>query len=289
MNRSIDRNNLTTGTVLQLNGYDDNTYCIVDKSVSSWDGSVIYETICIETKTRGRHESRTLIHISEKTSNEIQLYITDEILFPSMVEILIKEANEKAIADAKAKEVAELVSQQRKEQYRKDFPYLIPTSEGGKVNKNIKKHLQTIFKGVKFSVKDDHCNSSKITWTNGPTVGMVEEITDLYKAGSFDGMTDCYNFCRSDWHIFGSVQYLFVRREISEDKIQPLLPAIKSAMVTAEEYYKSGDENSLASIDNTGYCLQYTGYYYRLWSDTFICEASEAERIAKAIFRDTSF
>lgn len=63
------------------------------------------------------------MHISEKTSNKIQVYITDMILFPSMVENLIKEANEKAIANAKAKEVAELESQQRKEQYRKGYPY----------------------------------------------------------------------------------------------------------------------------------------------------------------------
>lgn len=263
MNGIIDKDNLATGTVLQLNGYDDNTYCIVGKSISSWDGSVIYETICIETKTRCRRESRTLMHISEKTSNKIQTYITDEILFPPMVEILIKEANEKAIADAKANEVAELESQQRKEQYRKDFPYLIPTSEGGKVNKNTKKHLQTVFKGVKFSVKEDYYSSTTITWTNGPTVKMVEDIAYLYKAGSFDGMTDCYDYCRTDWHIFGSIKYLSIKREFSEDKINSFLPAIKNTMVKAEEIYKSGNENSLVSIDNTDYCLQFTGYYYR--------------------------
>lgn len=60
-------------------------------------------------------------------------------------------------------------------------------------------------------------------------------------------------------------------------------------MVKAEEIYKSGDENSLVNIDNTDYCLQFTGYYYRLWSGTFEYYSLEMERIAETILSDASF
>ena len=111
----IDKNNLQTGTVLQLNGYNDNTYCITGKSVSSWDNSVIYDTICIETKVKGKHESYSLKHISQKESNQIQVYITDQILFPSIVEKIMQEANEQAIRDAREKELVELQSEKTKQ------------------------------------------------------------------------------------------------------------------------------------------------------------------------------
>lgn len=37
MNNVVDKDNLAVETVLQINGHDNNTYCIVGKSISSWD------------------------------------------------------------------------------------------------------------------------------------------------------------------------------------------------------------------------------------------------------------
>jgi hypothetical protein len=63
--------------------------------------------------------------------------------------------------------------------------------------KAIKAELKKAFPTVKFSVKSKNYsggNSISIHWFNGPTVGQVERISGKYELGSFDGMTDSYNY-----------------------------------------------------------------------------------------------
>ncbi len=83
------------------------------------------------------------------------------------------------------------------------------------IGRTVKAELKKAFPHIKFSVKSDY-DSVRVSWTNGVTVAMVEEITNKYEMGSFDGMRDCYEFTnyRND---IDQVKYVFLSRDISED------------------------------------------------------------------------
>lgn len=95
-------------------------------------------------------------------------------------------------------------------------PHLVPISacKGGSLiaaSKNMKVELGLAFPGVKFSIKTRRFSGGDaidISWIDGPTSKQVDEIIDRYSAGSFDGMTDCYNYGRNAWiEAFGDAKY----------------------------------------------------------------------------------
>lgn len=100
---------------------------------------------------------------------------------------------------------------------------------GGKVDalqaaaKNIRIELAAAFPGVKFSVKSKRFSggdSIDVRWTDGPTGQQVDEIIDRYAAGSFDGMTDCYEYSRDAWRdAFGNAKYVSSQRDDSDAAI----------------------------------------------------------------------
>lgn len=89
-------------------------------------------------------------------------------------------------------------------------------SEHATVAANIRKELKAAFPGVKFCVKaKSYSGGSSVTvsWDKEAVKFQpsdVQEITNKYKAGHFDGMTDSYNY-ESTAHtkVFGSVSYVF--------------------------------------------------------------------------------
>ena len=99
-------------------------------------------------------------------------------------------------------------------------------------------------------------------------------------------MDDCYKYVNSDWHIFGYSQYISTRRNISDNVLLSCIPAIKDAMTRAKLNHQANDYNSLEPIEGTDFLLQYDGYYFRVWSDTFKCECIDEEGIAKRLFED---
>lgn len=61
------------------------------------------------------------------------------------------------------------------------------------VAKMIRKHLKSVFPGVKFSVKIQRYSggsSVRINWVDGPTDREVSSIVGQYRGSDFDGMTD---------------------------------------------------------------------------------------------------
>ena len=59
-------------------------------------------------------------------------------------------------------------------------------------------------------------DSINVKWTDGPTTAQVDAIVNRYAAGSFDGMTDCYDYHRSAWtEAFGYAKYVNTSREYS--------------------------------------------------------------------------
>lgn len=67
--------------------------------------------------------------------------------------------------------------------------------------KLIREALKRNFPGSKFSVRIDRYSggsSVDIRWTDGPTESMVEDITNPYRGGGFDGMIDLA-YSQSAW------------------------------------------------------------------------------------------
>lgn len=91
----------------------------------------------------------------------------------------------------------------------------------GLAAKNIRRHLKHAFPGVRFGVRQSRGASSiDISWTDGPTEAEVDAIASMYDAGSFDGMTDCYNYIADPFtEVYGSTRYTFTRREFSDELI----------------------------------------------------------------------
>jgi len=135
------------------------------------------------------------------------------------------------------------------------FPHLVAASEDSSslitAAKNMRIELKAAFPGIKFTVKTSRYsggNSINVGWTDGPTNAQVDEIINRYDAGSFDGMTDCYNY-RQDhaWvDAFGSAKYIFSNRDFSPELVQIAIDHVwkkfspAAEKVTVEDY-RSGN------------------------------------------------
>jgi hypothetical protein len=127
--------------------------------------------------------------------------------------------------DWKAKEAARKFAA---DALKQAFPHLVPVGESdGLVTaaKNIRIELKRAFPGVKFKVTTSRFaggDSIRVNWIDGPTSSQVEQISNQYEAGDFDGMTDCYNY-REDhaWtDAFGDAKYISSSREYSPALVQ---------------------------------------------------------------------
>ena len=130
----------------------------------------------------------------------------------------------------KQKEIEKAQEESRREQEHasllEKYPHLTQQEQTSKSSHtlaaaNIRKELKRAFPGVKFSVRSE-CftggSSVDIRYTDGPDRESVEEITNKYQEGHFDGMYDIYEYHHKVWtEIFGSAKYVMVERDISEE------------------------------------------------------------------------
>jgi hypothetical protein len=105
-----------------------------------------------------------------------------------------------------------------------EYPHLTPVSDKNDslvaAAKNIRVELARAFPGVKFSVKSRRFSMGDaidVKWIDGPTTEQVDAIIGAYSGGTFDGMTDSYEYTRSDWtDTFGEGKYVHSSREYSD-------------------------------------------------------------------------
>ena len=102
-------------------------------------------------------------------------------------------------------------------------PHLMPSNGNSLISaaKNIRIELARAFPGIKFCVRTKRFsggNDLNVDWTDGPTTKQVDAIIERYDSGSFDGMTDCYNYRddRAFTAAFGEVKYTFSNRTYSD-------------------------------------------------------------------------
>jgi len=108
--------------------------------------------------------------------------------------------------------------------------------------KNIRAELREAFPGVKFSVQCSRFaggNAINISWTDGPTDESVQAITRKYAQGTFDGMTDSYDYNKGEARVFnerhGGARWVHTSREHSAELVTAAIEAI------AEHYHPCAD------------------------------------------------
>ena len=109
----------------------------------------------------------------------------------------------------------------------------------------IKKILKKEYPHVKFSVCSDNFangNSVDVSWTDGIPKSAINGFLRQFEQGTFDGMTDCYNYDNHADH--PQAKYVHAQRHISE-----------SIRLQAEK-----DLCELAGVE-------YTGSNMRLWDE----------------------
>jgi hypothetical protein len=135
-------------------------------------------------------------------------------------------------------------------------PHLVPS--GAKFDslqaaaKNIRLELKRAFPGIVFSVKSRRFSGGDaidIRWIDGPVTAQVDAIANRYKAGTFDGMTDSYQYEHSAWRdAFGDAQYISASRDSSARAIESAIRTVfhryagnlKDVARPTAEQYQSG-------------------------------------------------
>jgi hypothetical protein len=144
-----------------------------------------------------------------------------------------------------------------REQRKKDTAGNKKLSSQAAAAKAIREELKTKFPGIAFSVTSE-CfsggNSVDISWTDGPTVDMVEKISKKYQYGHFDGMTDMYEHTNNHDDI-PQAKYVQTSRQMSEATREQ----IKQYLREMHQECECAEDN--AWID--GYNCQFSTLIYR--------------------------
>ena len=110
--------------------------------------------------------------------------------------------------------------------------------------KNIKAHLKHLFPNIKFSVRKEDYTSVRVEWSNGVPESKVYDAIKMFTKGSFDGMTDSYDYKPTQFNTtYQTVRYVFVRRNLSKEIMQAGIDLVNQALSTnyTLAQYENGD------------------------------------------------
>ena len=146
--------------------------------------------------------------------------------------------------------------------------------------KEIRKELKKAFPGQKFKVRSDSFsmgNAVRISWINGVTEDAVEEITNKYQYGHFNGMEDMYEISnrRND---IPQVKYITTSRTITNDKkievAKELDKFYSDSCKHGDFFNEDGTINTLAKIGGE-------------WLDTMIYRETQKTDYSKEVKKET--
>ena len=120
---------------------------------------------------------------------------------------------------------------------------------------NLRRQLKARWPGIKFSVRVERFSMGdalRVSWTDGPTTPMVDELASRYKAGSFDGYSDCYEYaCRPWTEAFGDAKYVTLSRNISpalEALAKAAFGEIEGVWPSDQPWWRAVCENSIKRL-----------------------------------------
>lgn len=108
--------------------------------------------------------------------------------------------------------------------------------------KAIRKELKALYPDTKFRVYCDSIDSVYVEWENCVTTDTIRGLLAKYKYGSFDGMTDYYDFNNKRDDI-PQVKYIFVKRKITDNIYLAYFEYIKKTYAGGENLTSLDAEN----------------------------------------------
>jgi len=211
----------------------------------------------------------------------------DEPYTPAQIRELEAKARQAVIDHKNARDAAAVEFKTKVAELIKANPHLEAGGGWQTAAKNMRVELKRAFPGVKFSVTGKSFsmgNSVSINWTDGPTSKQVEKITGRYSAGSFDGMTDCYNYESSAWtEAFGSSKYVHEGRHYSAEliarAIRELVAEYGDYDTPTVEQYQRGDANKSPILDSG----ESSRHYHDSWQTLINVKCAEIDCTAPAV------
>lgn len=216
------------GTVVEIHGEQSPASCqSMAGGIGVMGGSAHFDVVW-DNGNYSKKASESLMRSS------VQWDVLDEVVSAEVVEQAIEkaEATRREKEEAKARQAraheaakAELANDPQLRTLKRadecdDTPDKLASA-------NLRKLLKIHFPRVKFSVRKDGSNAIYVRWQDGPTAGEVDAQAQRFKRGNFNGMTDSYEHCRSPWvDVFGGVEYVFTRREQSDELIAAAIDAV---------------------------------------------------------------
>lgn len=206
------------------------------------------------------------LHALERLMHDNPMIVDERI---TQEEHDAKEARFRQIEeDRKRKEAAERSAEdEHLAKLRAQYPWAKQDgSSHARLAANLKRLLSEAFPGVAFSCRSETASmmtAVRVGWKDGPTIKQVEEITRHAAYGSFDGMTDSYNYAKDAegeaWRKhFGSAKYVTEDRDISEARAV-VLDALKAETKQIENFAEDGyGHNSYEAI--VGRMLTHTAF-----------------------------
>lgn len=144
----------------------------------------------------------------------------DRVHGPALIDAMHRKAAEIQTARAIEKATAEHALQAAGAALIVAYPHLQAIDPAKPHDSNlVGKNLRALLKaeGIKASVRKDGYSAYYVKLPADVEAARFDELSGLcrrFQVGSFDGMTDSYEYRRSAWtETFGGVKYVFVNRE----------------------------------------------------------------------------
>ena len=143
-----------------------------------------------------------------------------------------------------------------RERYYKEHPKANGKvqTESAKAALMIKTILKREYPSVRFSVRSDNFangNSVRISWVDGVPTKEIEGFARQFESGTFDGMTDCYNYDNTANH--PQAKYVHCQRDVSPEK---------NAIIREQLAKLMNIENSDYAVVPKPYEINVRGYAY---------------------------
>ena len=136
-------------------------------------------------------------------------------------------------------------SHDRRKAYKEELKANPTKSSSANCATAIREELKKEFAGVKFKVTSQNFSggdSVHISWSEGPTERDVNEFTNKYQYGSFNGMEDIYEYSNSRDDL-PQTKYVQTRREISEETNNTVFESLLPHLPTSSGFSESDVKN----------------------------------------------
>ncbi len=181
--------------------------------------------------------------------------VGEDHINPDQIDVLRAGVQAKEAATKAAQTSATEAFAQAVEKLKADYPHLTQGSGPVVAAKNLRIELKRAFPGIAFSVRTSKYaggNSIDVSWTDGPTTQQADKIANKYAGGSFDGMTDSYDYKSSPWtEVFGEANYVHCQRHYSDSTVLSIARLVRSTLGGIEE-----SPEQISALWKNGQCYQ---------------------------------